>query len=106
MKSLGGVGAVVLGAMLLLTVKVGPARSQPDPSSSENNGPTAAVAAVPDAPPRSTPAAAAPVIQDLQASKGRVRILRKLTVRQGTIEVPSLEQCDLDLELRLPASRL
>jgi len=55
---LGGVGAVLMGAMLLLTVKVGPASSQPVPSSSAKNDPLAAVAAVPEAPPRRTPAAA------------------------------------------------
>ena len=58
MKTLGGVGAVVMGAMLVLTVKIGPAEPQPVPSSSEKMHPLAAFAAVPEASPRSTPAAA------------------------------------------------
>ena len=58
MKTLGGVGAVVMGAMLLLTVKIGPAASQPAPSRHAKSDPLAAVAAVAEAPPRRTPAAA------------------------------------------------
>jgi len=58
MKTLGGVGAVVMGAMLVLTVKIGPAEPQPVPSSAEKVHPLAAFAAVPEASPRSTPAAA------------------------------------------------
>ena len=58
MKTLGGVGAVVMGAMVLLTVKIGPATPQPAPSGSAKRDPLAAVAAVPEAPPRRTPAAA------------------------------------------------
>ncbi len=58
MKTLGGVGAVVMGAMLVLTVKIGPAEPQPVPSSSEKMHPLSAFAAVPEASPRSTPAAA------------------------------------------------
>jgi hypothetical protein len=117
MKTLGGVGAVVMGAMLLLTVKIGPAESKPAPSSSGKIHPMAAVAAVPEAPPRSTPAAApvsgrsAPSAPSAPAAMKR----RVLVVVPGAdaarddvrkIEMPQTYECSFELELPVRFSSL
>jgi len=108
MKTLGGVGAVVMGAMLLLTVKVGPASSQPVPSSSAKNDALAAVAAVPEAPPRRTPAAA-PVPASDATGTHRVLVIvpaAEAGSDEGTrpkprhrVELPQAFDCSFELEL-------
>jgi hypothetical protein len=104
MKTLGGVGAVAMGAMLLLTVKIGPAESQPDPSRSAKIDPTAAVAAVPSAPPRRTPAAAAPVLpqKSLPNEQGKVILVRRAELRREVIRLDPPEPSDCGFRLELP----
>ena len=119
MKTLGGVGAVVMGAMLLLTVKIGPAKHQPAPSSSEKMHPLAAFAAVPEAPPRRTPAAA----PDRGPARGDATSVRRVRVVVPTaeearktaaadrrdaraIELPEAFECSFELELPAALSAL
>jgi hypothetical protein len=107
MKTLSGVGAVVLGAMLLLTVKIGPAEAQPDSSRTAKIDPMAAVAAVPGAPPRSTPAAAAPVPQPelrLLSERGRVIVVREKKKESARTELPEPMGCSFTFELPNPIS--
>jgi hypothetical protein len=117
MKTLGGVGAVVMGAMLLLTVKVGPASSQPVPSSSAKNDPLAAVAAVPEAPPRSTPAAAPVPVPVSGATAARRVVVIVPAAEAGTdegtrpkprhrVELPQAFDCSFELELPVGFSAL
>ena len=115
MKTLGGVGAVVMGAMLLLTVKVGPASSQPVPSSSTKNDPLAAVAAVPEAPPRRTPAAAPVPVSDATVARRLVVIVPAAEAgsdegtrpkRRHQVELPQAFDCSFELELPVGFSAL
>ncbi|HEX5044364.1 MAG TPA: hypothetical protein VFV75_15765 [Candidatus Polarisedimenticolaceae bacterium] len=109
MKTLGGVGAVVMGAMLLLTVKIGPAEPQPASSTFAKMHPLAAFAAVPEAPPRSTPAAAPVPGAATRPTTAERRVL-VVVPRTGKdapqgrkdalqIQVPRAFECSFELEL-------
>ena len=106
MKTLGGVGAVVMGAMLLLTVKIGPAEPQPVPSSPQKMHPLAAFAAVPEAWPRSTPAAT-----PVSGPKTERRVMVVVPRAQGDQDadkgaLPQAFECSFELELPLSFSSL
>lgn len=111
MKTLGGVGAVVFGGMLLLTVRIGPAPSAPETGSPAKLGPDpiAAVAAVPDAPPRSTPAAVAPVRETqwcVVEVGGEKKIVRAKGPQRRTEAPapPTLDSLDWTWAVSLPSS--
>jgi hypothetical protein len=116
MKTLGGVGAVVMGAMLLLTVKIGPAEPQPVSSTSEKMHPLAAFAAVPEAPPRSTPAAAPVPGPTARPTTTERRVLVVVPRAAGDapqsrkdarqIQVPQAFECSFELELPVQFSAL
>ena len=106
MKTLGGVGAVVMGAMLLLTVKIGPAEPQPVPSTSEKMHPLAAFAAVPEASPRSTPAAA-PVSGAFRrptTMERRVVVVPRAQVPEDTDADADHDAFECSFELDLPVN--
>ena len=114
MKTLGGVGAVVMGAMLLLTVKIGPAEPQPVPSSSQKMHPLAAFAAVPEASPRSTPAAT-PVSGPSNKMERRVMVVVPRVQGDQDADadhdadegaLPQAFECSFDLELPVSFSAL
>jgi len=118
MKTLGGVGAVVMGAMLLLTVKVGPSASQPGSSPSANSDPLAAVAAVPEAPPRRTPAAAPTpmparsftmerrVVVVVPTGEARTKEEPKQRSTPDRMEMPQAFDCSFELDLPVNFSAL
>ena len=114
MKTLGGVGAVVMGAMLLLTVKIGPAEPQPVPSTSQKMHPLAAFAAVPEASPRSTPAAA-PVSGSSTTMERRVMVVVPRTQAPEDVDadhdadegaLPQAFDCSFELDLPVSFSAL
>jgi hypothetical protein len=109
MKTLGGVGAVIFGGMLLLTVRIGPAPPSPTAGNPANPGvdPLAAVAAVPDAPPRSTPAAVAPVRESrwcVVEAEGTEGIRMKQKVEKRKVKATTAEVFDWTWTVNLPAS--